>query len=226
MNFGKKGVLKRIPFFVSGQVFLGILGFYFSGNDTKMRHINYRNVPFWISARLNILHDHFPAWLSTRLDTLHEHFCRQYKIYILLLLTYWLFASRFEFAINLSDSLPGKVFVIEKGILPAQGEYVAFAYENDFLFPRGIHLLKRVAGIAGNAVISRDHKYYVGGKFVGEALPVTSQGFPIRESGLNGVIPPGYYYTQADHPKSFDSRYAALGLVPFRCVIGKAYKVF
>lgn len=177
-------------------------------------------------VKLDALNDHFPEWLSTRLDALHEHFCRQYKIYIMSLLVYWAFGSRFEFAINVSDSLPGSIFIIQKGTLPAKGDYVAFVYQNDFLFPKGMHLLKRVAGIAGDTVDSRDHKYHVNGQFMGEALSVTSNGFPISESALNGVIPSGYYYAQADHPRSFDSRYAALGLVPSDCVIGKAYKVF
>lgn len=179
-----------------------------------------------LSVKLCALNERFPAWLSTRLDALHEHFCRQYKMYIFVLLTYWAFGSRFEFAINVSDSLPGNIFIIQKGTLPAKGDYVAFVYQNDFLFPRGMHLLKRVAGIAGDTVNSRDHKYYVNREFVGDALPVTSKGFPISESALNGRIPSGYYYAQADHPRSFDSRYAALGLVPSDCVIGKAHKVF
>lgn len=181
---------------------------------------------FRFSVKLDALNDHFPAWLATSLDALHEHFCSQYRTYILVLLTYWAFGSRFEFAINVSDSLPGSVFIIQKGVQPARGDYVAFVYRNDFLFPRGMHLLKRVAGISGDTVNSRDHKYHVNGEFVGKALPVTSKGLPISESGLNGAIPSGYYYAQADHPRSFDSRYAALGLVPSDSVIGKAYRVF
>lgn len=165
-------------------------------------------------------------WYSNRMDALYEHFVRQYLTYILLLSAYWLFALHYEFAINVSASLPGKLYLIEKGILPNKGEYVAFTYQNDFIYPKGVHLLKRVAGVAGDVVKSSDHRYYVDGRFVGAARPLTSQGLPIQESALNGVIPAGYYYAQADHPKSFDSRYAAIGLVPSSCVIGRAFRLF
>jgi conjugal transfer pilin signal peptidase TrbI len=160
------------------------------------------------------------------MDTLYAHFLRQYLSYMLLLLTYLVFSLRYEFAINVSMSLPGKLYLIEKATLPHKGEYVAFTYQNDFIYPKGVHLLKRVAGVSGDSVQLRDHKHYVDGYFVGEARPFTSQGLPIQESEFTGVIPNGYYYAQADHPKSFDSRYAAIGLVASNCIIGRAYKLF
>lgn len=165
-------------------------------------------------------------WLSGKMDVLYEHLCRQYKTYILLLLAYLAFSLRFEFAVNVSQSLPGALYLIEKGDLPKRGEYVAFTYRSDFLYPQGTRFLKRVMGTAGDSVQSRDHKYYVNGAFVGEAKPATSTGRPIRELGFSGVIPPGHYYAMADHPLSLDSRYEAVGLVSASQVIGKAFKLF
>ena len=165
-------------------------------------------------------------WVSGKMDVLYEHLCRQHKTYILLLLAYLAFSLRFEFAINVSQSLPGALYLIEKGDLPKQGEYVAFTYQSDFLYPQGTRFLKRVMGTAGDSVQSRDHKYYVNGAFVGEAKPTTSTGRPIRELGFHGVIPAGHYYTMADHPLSLDSRYEAVGLVSTNQVIGKAFKLF
>ncbi len=166
------------------------------------------------------------SWYSHKMDVLYEHFLRQYLTYILLMLAYMLFGMRFEFAVNVSESLPGRLYLIQKGVLPTKGEYVAFNYQNDFIYPKGSHLLKRVAGVSGDVITSAAHKYYIDGNFVGEAKPVTSKGLPIQESELNGVIPAGYYYAQADHLRSFDSRYAAIGLVSSSHVIGRAFKVF
>lgn len=165
-------------------------------------------------------------WFSGKMDVLYEHLCRQYKTYILLLFAYLAFSLRFEFAVNVSQSLPGALYLIEKGDLPKQGEYFAFDYQSDFLYPQGTRFLKRVMGTAGDSVQSRDHKYYVNGAFVGEAKPATSTGRPIRELGFSGVIPPGHYYAMADHPLSLDSRYEAVGLVSASQIIGKAFRLF
>jgi len=178
------------------------------------------------NPRMEKLYTLLPAWYAAKMDALYEHFSRNYLIYILVLMSYWAFSLRYQFAINVSVSLPGKLYLIEKGELPSRGDYVAFIYQNDFIYFKGVHLLKRVAGVAGDTVQTTDHKYFVNGKFVGKARPFTSQGFPIQELGFNGVIPAGHYYAQADHLKSFDSRYAAIGLVPSSCVIGKAFKLF
>lgn len=165
-------------------------------------------------------------WFSGKMDVLYEHLCRQYKTYILLLLAYLAFSLRYEFAVNVSRSLPGTLYLIEKGDLPKRGEYVAFTYQSDFLYPQGTRFLKRVMGTAGDSVESRDHKYYVNGAFVGEAKPATSTGRAIRELGFKGVIPAGHYYAMADHPLSLDSRYESVGLVSASQVIGKAFRLF
>ena len=165
-------------------------------------------------------------WFSGKMDVLYEHLCRQYKTYILLLLAYLAFSLRYEFAVNASVSLPGTLYLIEKGDFPKRGEYVAFSYQSDFLYPQGTRFLKRVMGTAGDSVESRDHKYYVNGAFVGEAKPATSTGRPIRELGFSGTIPAGHYYAMADHPLSLDSRYEAVGLVSASQVIGKAFRLF
>src|SRR3989338_6558751 len=98
-------------------------------------------------------------WFSGKLDVLYEYLRRQYKTYILLLLAYLAFSLRYEFAVNASVSLPGTLFLIEKGDLPKRGENVAFNYQSDFLYPQGTRFLKRVMCTAGDSVESSDHKY-------------------------------------------------------------------
>ncbi|PIV15230.1 MAG: signal peptidase I [Gallionellales bacterium CG03_land_8_20_14_0_80_55_15] len=167
-----------------------------------------------------------PFWLNQKIDALYTHLCRYYLTYILGLMAYWLFALNFTLSVNLSVSLPDHLYLVQKGVLPKRGEYVAISYGNDFIYFKGTQMIKRCEGVSGDMITSKDRKYYVNGKFMGEARTLTTQGNPIQELGYNGHIPAGHYYLKADHLKSFDSRYAAIGLVPSSWIIGRAFPLF
>lgn len=170
---------------------------------------------FWLSARTDAL-----------LDALYEHLCRFAVLYVFLIFAYYSFAVRYEFAINVSISLPGHLYLIERNALPERGDYVAFNYGSNFLYPKGTRFLKRVMGTVGDTVRSESHHFTVNGKAVGIALSTTSAGKPIEESSFSGAIPSGHYYVMADHPLSLDSRYAPVGLVSSNQIIGRAFKLF
>lgn len=159
-------------------------------------------------------------------DVIYEHLRRRYPVYLLLLLLQLAFTHYYELAINVSDSLPGRLYVIQKGTQPIKGGYAAFCYQSDFLYHPGSHFLKRVAGQAGDLVTARGNKYHVNGKFVGEARKTTRNGFAIEPLAHTGIIPAGRYYMMADNPYSLDSRYAVVGLVASSQIIGAAYRVF
>lgn len=165
-------------------------------------------------------------WMLARLDALHAHLVRHGIAYIAVLFGYWIFAMKYEISINASNSLSGTLYLVEKRTLPASDEYAAFLYQENFIYPKGVHFLKRVVGVPGDTVESKDHQFFVNGRPVGKALPVTSAGRAIQENDFSGVIPAGYYYMMADHPKSLDSRYKAVGLVPAQIIIGRGYRVF
>ncbi len=165
-------------------------------------------------------------WCMARLDALHAHLVRYVLIYIALLLGYWAFSMKYEININLSHSLGGTVYLVEKGALPSRNDYAAFYYPGDFIYPRHARFLKRVVGVAGDTVESRGHQFFVNGKPVGIALPVTSDGKPIEKNDFKGVIPAGHYYMQGDHAKSLDSRYKVVGLVTDQMLIGRGYRLF
>ena len=159
-------------------------------------------------------------------EVIYEHLRRRYPGYLLLLLLQLAFTHYFELAINVSDSLPGTLYVIQKGTQPTKCGYAAFYYRSDFLYHPGSHFLKRVAGQAGDIVTARGNKYHVNGKFVGEARTTTRNGFSIEPLAHTGIIPAGRYYMMADNPYSLDSRYAVVGLVASSQIIGAAYRVF
>ncbi len=170
----------------------------------------------------------FEVWarIMSRSEALYEHIMRHYLAYIASILGFWVFAYHFEFSINVSNSLPGTLYIVEKGVLPSRGEYLSFDYPSDFIYQKNSHFLKRTAGVAGDVVQNSDHHFFVNGKSVGVALLRTSAGDPIEEDSFTGIIPAGYYYVAGDHPKSLDSRYKAVGLVPAAIVNGRAFRIF
>lgn len=165
-------------------------------------------------------------WGMSRLEALYEHFAKYRLAYIAVLLGYWLFSTRYELSINVSNSLGGTLYLVEKQVLPARNDYAAFLYQGDFIYQKNSHFLKRVMGVAGDTVESKNHQFFVNGKPVGTALPVTSHGFAIEENDFQGVIPAGYYYMMGDHLKSLDSRYKVVGLVPSQIIIGRSFRLF
>ena len=166
-------------------------------------------------------------WLaiSDRLDALYAHLLRNYLRYILLVLCYAAFAQRYELSINVSESLPGVLYLVEKGKLPSKGEYVSFYYPSDFIYPKGVRFLKRVVGVEGDVVRARSHHFFVNDQDVGYALGTTSSGKPIQENSFEGVIPLGHYYVKGDHPLSLDSRYQACGLITNQIIVGRGFRV-
>jgi conjugal transfer pilin signal peptidase TrbI len=160
------------------------------------------------------------------LNLMHAHIVRYGMAYIALLFGYWAFSMKYEFNINVSNSLDGTLYLVEKRSLPTRDHYAAFYYPSDFIYPKNARFLKRVVGVAGDTVESKDHQFYVNGKPVGKAMSVTSEGNPIEESNFKGVIPAGHYYMMGDHPKSLDSRYKVIGLVSDQMIIGRGYRLF
>lgn len=165
-------------------------------------------------------------WCMARLNALHDHLVRYRVAYILMLVGLWAFAARYAFSFNVSNSLNGTLYLLEKNKLPSRNDYAAFKYPSDFIYPRNSHFLKRAVGVAGDTVESKNNQFFVNGQPVGRAMPVTSQGIPIEESQFKGIIPAGYYYMMGDHPKSLDSRYKVVGLISSQMIIGRGFLLF
>lgn len=179
-------------------------------------------VYLWITSRLEVFVNRIPS----QSEVIANHLRRFAIAYALGCLTFLNFAYRYEFAINVSESLPGHLYLIERNKQPERGDYVAFYYGSEFLYPKGTRFLKRVMGVAGDTAQSKNHHFTVNGQAVGTALSTTSAGKPIEENHFNGVIPTGHYYVMATHPLSLDSRYEAVGLISSNQVIGRAFQLF
>jgi len=164
------------------------------------------------------------------LDTIHLHLSRRLPAYLWLLVVIVAFGRYFTISINVSDSLPGTIFLVQKSVKPEKGDLAAFRYAGGGPYERDTLFLKRMAGIPGSTVTARDaggdyRDYFVDGQFVGRAKPLSKTGMPLKP-GPEGIIPPGRYYMAAPNPDSLDSRYALVGWVDHEQLVGRALRIF
>ena len=130
------------------------------------------------------------------------------------------FSLYYSIGINMTDSLPDKIYLISKGKLPkAKGEYISFNAPNNQIHKQPF--LKLVGGIEGDIVEEESRKFYINGKFVGYAKKHSQTGEK-AELGFTGVIPKGCYFVYSDHKDSYDSKYKNIGLICGADVIGSA----
>ncbi len=157
-------------------------------------------------------------------------------------------AHYITFVVNVTDSLPQKMFIVwkqEKSV--GRGDFVAFPWPKNLVYPKGIGFIKQVAGVPGDTVVVNENREFtvirqqsaasnIPGstpealtQSVGRAKTHGEQGnmkgVPL-ELGFTGVIPEGYLYVYAWSKDSLDSRYAILGLVRKDQVIGRAVPLF
>lgn len=136
------------------------------------------------------------------------------------------------FLINRSPSLPNWAYVVERGVLPARGQIGFFmpprsklvvAHFGKVPAPFG----KIVYGVPGDRIERRGSRVFVvpGGTGipleVGLLKPRTVWGEPLAP-GPVGIVPSGCYYMGSPHKDGFDSRYAAIGFICVRQIVGTA----
>lgn len=106
-----------------------------------------------------------------------------------------------------TDSMPEHYFVQVVHLKPKRGD-ITLVYNG---FYQG-NLIKRIIGEEGDK-IAYDQKgeLWVGGKYVGHVYTSTRDGRSLKPIKPM-IIPKGYVFLYAPHPRSFDSRYAEVGL--------------
>ena len=126
--------------------------------------------------------------------------------------------------INSSDSLPNWAFLIHRGTRPAKGDYVFFDPPQGALLRR--HFGERpqlfgkiVYGMAGDIVAHEGSDVTINGVRVAHMKAVTRLGEPLTP-GVTGPVPRGCYFVGTPHPDGFDSRYAEIGFVCGRQIVG------
>lgn len=146
------------------------------------------------------------------------------------LLGAWMVRDQYKFVWNLSESLPQHFFLIELGVQPTKGDFIAFKWVKDDTtpmnpYPYGTIFVKLLEGVAGDVVVEKDREFFIDAKSLGHAKPLSKKGQPL-EVGYTGVIPDGAFYVRGTHRDSLDSRYSLLGLVKKENVLGRAIAIF
>lgn len=127
--------------------------------------------------------------------------------------------------VNLTDSLPGRLFVVLPGAFPQRDELLAYRWHGGAGYPRDSIIVKRRAGLPGDRITLADRTVFLNGDALGVAKTASRRGIPLTAIAA-GVIPSGHSYVAAPHPDSLDSRYALTGLVSDEQVIGRAHVLF
>lgn len=165
------------------------------------------------------------AIFRKRLDRLMRHLRLWGVPYLLAaMLAVW-FDAHYTLGLNATESLPQRLFLIERGEQPYRGDHVAFRWQGGGPYPAGSTFIKIVAGVPGDVVTRVDGVYFVNGQSMGRAKSVSRQGI-LLQPGPTGTMPAGFLYVSTPHPDSLDSRYALTGWVSTAQIIGRAYALF
>ena len=137
---------------------------------------------------------------------------------------------RLPLLFNWTPSLPYRAALLMQGAGELhRGDYVVFAFagEAQATYPglRGQPFFKIVRGLPGDAVTVHGRVVAIDNETVGVAKTHAYDGRPLTPI-TPMRIPPGYFYVQGTSPDSFDSRYAASGLIRADQVIGHALPLF
>ena len=149
----------------------------------------------------------------------------------------------------LTDSVHRSALLVLKGAAVHPGDLVVFAYGGEAIegyyaesswtrmlrawgveVPlagprRGEGFVKILKGLPGDRVEVQGQQVWLvhpGGvrEYLGEWKSHSRRGVPLRPIASQ-VIPPGQVYVWAPHPDALDSRYAAVGLVSQRSIVGR-----
>lgn len=134
------------------------------------------------------------------------------------------FADTHALMINASPSLPYWAIWLERGALPRRGDIILFTPPPSPLLeahfgarPRPFG--KEVSGIPGDLVTEEDRHFFVNGRLVATAKLASRRGEALA-LGPTGVVPKGCYFVTTDHKDGFDSRYAAIGWICGKRILG------
>ncbi len=137
----------------------------------------------------------------------------------------WISTAYCYYMVNLSHSLPGKLYVVRKGGQIKQGDLVAYRWHGGAHYPAGTTFIKQLVGMPGDAVKRRGMAVFVNDVYIGIAKQKSQAGVPLTPAA-EGVIPKGEYFMATPSPDSLDSRYSLSGNIKQSEVIGRAYEIF
>lgn len=136
-----------------------------------------------------------------------------------------LWVSGLEIAFNLTNSLPGNVYIVQPGVIPDRGEVISFSAPETARFYVGKKYLKRVAGVEGDLIEHKDGFVFLNGEKQAVILSKTLNGDTLVPGPI-GPVPADSFFVLGKHERSYDSRYKSIGFIQKDRVIGRATVIF
>jgi conjugal transfer pilin signal peptidase TrbI len=129
------------------------------------------------------------------------------------------------FAINMTESLPQRFFLVRFNQKPKVGDFIIFKGLEHLKLPAALTFTKQVKGKGGDIVTRQERDFFINGHWVGKAKMHSLKGKPLAV-GPVGMIPEGQYYVATEHKDSFDSRYQQMGWISDAQCIGVAHPLW
>ena len=117
------------------------------------------------------------------------------------------------YALNMTESVEGKIFKIQQGQAIERGSIVIFPW-NDPVLPDGVeHMTKHVMCLPGDTLEREGLVFICNGRSITRAKTHTFSGDPLSVFDWpGGPVPEGVFFAATTHPDRYDSRY--YGFVP------------
>lgn len=126
---------------------------------------------------------------------------------------------------NITESLPGRVYLVVKTQVPGRGDLVAFYPPKNPYYPQHMYFTKIMVGMPGDVLAMKGREVFLNGARIGTALEYDTKGTRKLDMIGGGTIPEGKHFVWTPHPHSYDSRYSDIGLVGDEQIIGRAYRL-
>lgn len=152
------------------------------------------------------------------------HFTTHWQAWVIGMMISALLPAFISIRINITPSVPYKLFLVVKGMEAHKGDYVDVEIHTKF-FPKNPYFVKVMKGVEGDVVTSRGRELFVNNNSVGIAKEKSMKGIPL-EMTTPKIIGQGEFYAYAPHKDSLDSRYTDVGYLKTSQIIGRAFPLF
>lgn len=133
---------------------------------------------------------------------------------------------RFPIVLNVSHSLPQKIFVVDAGDLSLRtNDFVVFKASNLPNMPNGYKVIKKVMGVFGDKFKVQDNVLYKNGQQISKIYYTKAYWGKIQPIA-SITVPKDCFFMMGTAKTSFDSRYKDFGIVCKNLIIGRAYPYF
>lgn len=120
-----------------------------------------------------------------------------------------------------TNSLPYNYFLELKKVTPIKGQYTVF---NSPWY--GGKVIKEIAGVSGDVMkYDAEGNLWINDQLIGRPKEKSLDGRTLTPLEP-GIIPKGFVFLKGDHERSFDSRYAEMGLIHVKNLHGHVIGVW